>query len=310
MEPEIDAIGGEIGYLHPLYPQSLVEWGKPRLLSTSGGWILERSIPSSPFNDAMGCYPLFFCRRWDCLADDLQAIKDELVSLALVADPFGCYEPGDLQDIFDHVIPFKDHYIADLQRPINEIASRHHRYYARKCLETVQVEICEQPIQHLDEWVNLYSRLSQRIGIRGMRAFSRPAFEKQLLIPGLVMFRALQDGETIGASICMLQGETAYGHLMGINETGQRANVSYGLYWTHLSYLADKVRWLDWGGTSGLQGSSQDGLSQFKRGWSTETRTAYFCGKIFNSTRYEELVHARAVEQGGYFPAYRQGEMG
>jgi hypothetical protein len=299
-----------MGYLHPQYLESLSEWGTPRELTGCGGWILERPIPTSADRDAMGCYPLFLCRDWPMLASDLQNLGDALVSLALVTDPFGEYQRTDLERTFDVVIPFKEHYVVDLHRPINEIVSRHHRYYVRKVAQNVQVDICEEPIRYIDEWVDLYAALAQRHNVTGIRAFSKAAFLKQLSIPGLVMFRAIHHNTMVGAALCFLQDDTAYGHLMGISETGHELGVSYALYWSHLSYLSGKVDWLDWGGTSGLQNSGTDGLSQFKRGWSTGTRTAYFCGKILNQKRYTALMEARELPPTDYFPAYRSGEMG
>jgi hypothetical protein len=296
-------------YLHPSYVQSLQEWGRPRALPQSGGWILERNIPETPYIDAIGCYPLFMCQHWNGLDKDLLDLGDELVSLAVVTDPFGAYKQEDLLKSFDKVIRFKEHFVADLELPINEIVSRHHRYYSRKCLELVKIETSTNPIEYLDEWVQLYSLLSEKIGITGLRAFSRQAFQKQFSIPGLVMFRALQAGRMIGAAICMIHGDVAYGHLMGINEAGYRANVSYGLYWAHITCLAGKVRWIDWGGTSGIQGTKEDGLSLFKRGWSTGTRPAYFCGKIFNRDIYNSLLKNKPDIRSHYFPAYRAGEM-
>jgi len=296
------------GYLHPQYAESLSEFGTPRELPGCGGWILERQIPEFPDRDAMGCYPIFVCQDWSQLALDLQDL-DDLVSLALVTDPFGEYDEAYLHRCFDVVLPFKEHYIVDLQRPINEIVSRHHRYYARKASENVHIEICKEPIRYVDEWAALYTALSDRHSVTGVRAFSRTAFVKQLSIPGLVMFRATYRGTAVGAALCFVQKDVAYGHLMGINEVGHELGVSYALYWSHLPYLSDKVRWLDWGGTSGVQNRDRDGLSQFKRGWSTGTRTAYFCGKVINQERYAALVEAKAPPETKYFPPYRSGEM-
>ena len=84
------------GFHHPAYAKSLAEFGHPRLLPNSGGWILERSIPGFPFRDAMGPYPLFCCERWDALPTDMSDLQSDLVSLALVTDPFGRWSPFQL----------------------------------------------------------------------------------------------------------------------------------------------------------------------------------------------------------------------
>lgn len=299
------------GYTHPGYAESLAEFGTPRRLPRSGGWILERRIPGFSSVDAMGCYPLFCCQDWSQLFPDLEDIGNELVSLALVTDPFGEYDESYLRKCFrDVVIPFKGRFIVDLCCPINDIVSKHHRYYARKALENVSVERCHDPTLLLDEWVDLYATLIERHDLNGIKAFSRMAFAKQLSIPGIAMFRAISQGTTVGAHLWCVQGEVAYSHLAAFSPLGYDLMASYALYWSAIEYFADKVRWLDLGAGAGVESNGTDGLSQFKRGWSTGTRTAYFCGRVFDHARYSEIVKAKGVSVTDYFPAYRKGEFG
>jgi hypothetical protein len=296
------------GYLNPLYVESLSEFGTPRKLPLSDGWILERSIRGFPYRDAMGCYPLFFCQDWSHVHSDLNNLESELVSLSLVADPFGKYDVDLLRQCFDVAIPFKQHFVADVSKPLH--LPRNHRYYSRKALEEVTVELCADPAQYLDEWTDLYGALAKRRGIQGINAFSKNAFAKQLCIPGLVMFRGLHHGSPVGAYLWYVQDDVAYGHLGAVNEVGQSLMASYAILWTATDYLATKVHWIDHGAGAGIRSDGKDGLSQFKRGWSTETRTAYFCGRIFDRQKYDEVVKASGVGQTEYFPAYREGEFG
>ena len=67
------------GYLHPLYAESLAEFGAPRRLARCGGHLLARKIPGGDGHDAMGCYPLFCCPDWSGLRDDLEEARDQLV---------------------------------------------------------------------------------------------------------------------------------------------------------------------------------------------------------------------------------------
>jgi hypothetical protein len=71
-----------------------------------------------------------------------------------------------------------------------------------------------------------------------------------------------------------------------------------------------KVHSIDHGAGAGINSDGNDGLSQLKRGWSSETRTAYFCGRIFNRKVYGEIVRASGAPATDYFPAYRKGELG
>jgi hypothetical protein len=257
----------------------------------------------------MGCYPLFACQDWSQLYLDLEAVGEDLVSLALVTDPFGDYDESYLQRCFgDVVIPFKDHYVVDLARPMNEIGGRRRRKHARRALRKIQVEVSEEPTQFAEEWMALYNVLIERHNIRGLRAFSRTAFTTQLAIPGMAMFRAVYQGTVVGAQLNLVQGDVVYAHLAAFSQVGYQVGASYALDWATIEYYVDKARWLDLGGGVGLAKDAVDGLSQYKQGWCTGTRTAYFCGRIFDRAKYAKLSNASGASETDYFPAYRRGE--
>jgi hypothetical protein len=301
-----------MGYMHGSYAKSLAEFGTPRELPRCGGWILERQILGFPYSDGMGCYPLFSCQDWSQLHHDLEDIGGELVSLSLVADPFGEYNLTCLYQCFkDVVIPFKEHFVIDLTIPINTFVSSHHRRYARKALRDVYVERCKDPTQFLNEWVNLYANLIKIHNIKGIQAFSQSTFAKQLSAPGIIVFRAVYEERTVGMLLWYIQGEVAYYHLGASNDLGYDLQASFALFWSAIEYFAaNRLRWLNLGAGAGVNSSGADGLSRFKREWSTGTRTAYFCGRIFDHAKYSEIVKAKGISATDYFPAYRKGEFG
>jgi len=176
----------ESGYAHPQYAQSLSQFGNPRQLARSGGWILEREIPGTSERDAMGCYPLFACEDWLRLPEDLEDLRGELISLSMVTDPFGEYTADDLHRCFrDLVIPFKDHFIVDLSRTPQSSVAAHHRRNAVISRRSLVIESCEVPLQFLDQWCALYDTLVERHTIKGLQTFSRSSFARQLSVPGL-----------------------------------------------------------------------------------------------------------------------------
>ncbi|MGB3682867.1 MAG: GNAT family N-acetyltransferase [Rubrobacteraceae bacterium] len=294
------------GYAHPGYAASLAGFGAPRLLPRSGGHVLERRIPGTPHQDAMGPYPLFACRDWPGLQEDLEEIPG-LVTLTVVTDPFGEYDERLLDNCFEVVRPFKEHFVADLTLPVNEIVSKHHRYYARKALEKVRVEECAEPARFLDEWTELYAGLVRRHGLTGIKAFSRDAFARQLRVPGVVALRAVSGEETVGMHLWYVSGEVAYSHLAASSPKGYGLMAAYALYRLAVERFAGRVRWLDLGAGAGA-GKETGGLDRFKKGWSTGTRTAYLCGRVFDRETYAELSGAKAAGPG-YFPAYRTDEL-
>ena len=305
----IAARGNPTGYRSFEYAHSLAEFGVPRHLPRSDGWVLERSIGATSSRDATSCYPLFSCRDWSALGTDLAELGRDLVCVSLVTDPFGGYDEEALRHCFqDKCIAFKSHLVADLRRPPEEFVSKHHRYYARRALAHVDIERCRDPKSHLDEWTALYGALVARHQLHGIKAFSRQAFSVQLTTPGIVMIRARCDGETVGAHLWLLQDGVAYSHLAAANARGYELNVAYALYWSALEVFAEEARWIDFGAGAGLTAADADGLTQFKRGWASETRPTFFCGRILDRARYQAATAARGAGDSSYFPAYRAGE--
>jgi hypothetical protein len=257
----------------------------------------------------MGCYPLFACRDWGRLKEDFDNVEADVVSISLVTDPFGEHGEPYLRECFpDLMVPFKKHFVADLTVPIASIPSKHHRYYAHRALSKLSVERCADPRKFLADWVELYSFLVTRHQLSGIKAFSEGAFAAQLEVPGLVMFRATFEGKTVGAHLWFVQAEIAHSHLAAVNAAGYELMASYALYQSALESFAGQVRWLNFGAGAGLSEDAEDGLTRFKRGWATDTRTAYLCGRIVDPVRYTRLLTEKGVTDNDYFPAYRKGE--
>ena len=250
---------------------------------------------------------MFSCQDWSQFHLDIAELDSDLVSLSLVPEVFGNYDLDQLRRSFDTVVPFKEHFTCDLRRPITDIVSRHHRRYARKALKRVRCERHPEPVEFIDEWIDLHNTLVDRHNISGVRAYSRDAFARQLCTPGMVALRALHNDVTVGAQLWFMHDDVAYGHVLAFSDLGYELGAAYALYWYALEYFADKVRYCDYGGVSGMSDDDASGLSWFKSGWTTEMRMAYFCGRILNQPNYEELVNGRGLSTNAFFPAYRTG---
>jgi hypothetical protein len=287
------------GYAHPRYARSHAQFGVPRELPRCKGWIVERPIPGFSDRDAMGCYPLFACGDWSKLHDDVDELTDELVSLTLVVDPFGDYDEAYLRRCFpDMVLPFKEHYVIDLEKPRNRVVSKHHRYEARKALRQVTVQSHPNPPAFLDVWMSLHGRLIRKHDITGA---------EQLSTPGMVVMQASLGTEPVAAMLYYLQGEVAHAHLLGCTELGYAHGALYALLWHAIETFTGSVHWLNIMGVPGHRDSGSEGIRQFKRGWTRELRTAWLCGRVLDRTRYAALVAATGTSASSYFPAYRDG---
>jgi hypothetical protein len=279
------------------------------LLPRSNGWILERPINGFPYYDAMGCYPLFVCEDWSQLNADLEQVGKHLVCLSLVTDPFGEWNSENLHQWFPElVIPFKQHFVIDLSQAPETFITSHHRRNVRKALQEVRIEECADPVSYLDDWMVLYQTLVKRHTVTGMAAFSRESLAGQLSVPGTVAFRALHHDATVGMLLWCGQGNRSYYHLGAYSPLGYELGASFALFDYSIKYFAEReFRWLNLGAEAGAAGGDS-GLRRFKQGWSTGTRTVYFCGRVFDRTKYEEIILAKGVPPTNYFPAYRLGE--
>ena len=319
MDDGDDRIGGKLrtvappaGYAHSTYAASLSEWGTPLRLPRADGWLLRRPIPGYNLTDAMGCYPIFACRDWTRLAEDLAELKSDLVSVALVADPFGNHDPELLTETFaDVVLPFKEHFVVDLAHSPESFVDSHHQRNARRALAGVEVEIIsDHADKTVNEWSELYANLIARHGIRGLPAFSPSSFARQLAVPGTTLLRAVRNGSVVGMNIWYTDRGVGYYHLGAYSDEGYEVRASFALFWRAIEYFATtQLNWLCLGAGAGIEANAMDGLSRFKRGWATGTRRAYFCGKILDRERYNELA-ATVSTASHYFPVYRLGEFG
>ena len=298
------------GYLHPRYAESLSEYGVPLLLQRCGAWILQRPIAGLTDHDGMWLYPILACQNWSGLSEDLDELEGRLVSISAVTDPFGHYAHSDLQRIFlDVCFPFKEHFVVDLQKDPQAYVDSHHRRNVKQAIRNVKVQISEEPSHWLDEWHALYDVLIERHQIKGMTRFSKNSFRMQLSVPGIIAFKALYEGQTIGMLLWYKQGDIAYYHLGAYNELGYQQKASFALFWTLIEYFSgQQTKWLSLGAGAGSNNDGADGLTRYKKGWSTGTKTAYFCGRILDHKKYQEIVEAKNMPKTDFFPAYRSSE--
>jgi hypothetical protein len=295
-----------LAYAEPSYAASLTEFGTPRYLSRSGGWLIERSIARTGHRDLMGPYPLFSCVDWPSLADDVEEIDQAFVSLVIVTDPLGDADPSRLQQAFPLVHVLKPHLIRDLRAPAGPLHS-HHRRHLRRALRNVDVEVCVHPVEHLDEWADLYAGLADRHNLSGIRAFSRDSFRRQLQVPGMFAVRAERAGRTVSMALWLSGDGVSYYHLGASSREGYDVGASYAVFAAALDHLREEgIGLVDLGGAPG-DANHPDGLLRFKRGWANGERPTYLCGRVINRQIYATL--APGLRSGrSWFPAYRAAD--
>ena len=255
---------------------------------------------------------MFCCRNPSNLVDDVEELGSQLVSVTMVVDPFAGFSAADLSQSFPDVCkPFKEHHIVDLTRPPGEFVGRHHMRNARKAKKLVAVELCRPQAEVLEEWIELYELLKIRHGVTGIRAFSPHSFERQMTIPQLTIFRAIREDATVGMTLWLTQDDIVRFHLGAMNALGYAACAAFGMFQMAIDHFRQLgFRWMNLGAGAGIEASAMDGLARFKRGWSSESRTAMLCGRILNRPAYIECCRAAASSSSSYFPAYRAGEFG
>lgn len=297
------------GYGHPAYAISVADGGVVRTLARSGGSLIVRDIPADGGRDAAGPYPIFACVDWAGLPEDLSGLAGDLVSVAMVADPFGSWTEEILRACFpDVLLRFKEHFVVRLGDDALGHVHSHHRRNVGVGRREVEVEVVSDLEGFAPEWQALYGELVARHRIRGPAAFPGASLAAQLLVPGMVALRARRGGETVGATLWYEQGAVAYYHLAAYAPAGYELRASYALFARALELFAERgLSWASLGAGAGATADPNDGLSRFKRGWSTGTRPAWFGGRILQPDVYDRLA---GPSSGRWFPAYREGETG
>lgn len=298
-------MSGRAGYASLAYAESLSEFGEVVELPRSGGALLAQPVAGASDRDAAGPYPLFACRDWSVLSDDLSALADRLTCAYVVTDPFAEATAEQLQAAFPDVCyAYKQHFAADLSRPLDAIVDSHHRRNIRKGLKNFSVERRGPDEATLAAWQSLYGVLIERHGIHGIARFSAESFAKQFAVPGFTCFAAADASGVCGMTLWYVDRGVAYYHLGAYNERGYAQGASFAIFATALQQFgAEGVRWVALGAGAGVA-AADSGLTRFKQGWATESRPAYFCGRILQPEAYRRLA-ASAPAETKFFPAYR-----
>ncbi|MBD3418921.1 MAG: GNAT family N-acetyltransferase [Chitinivibrionales bacterium] len=291
-------------YLSEEYRSALKFAGQIRSLPLSGSFLIEKSIPQSSFMDARGGYPLMCCQDWSLLRADFRELEKDLVSVVAVTDPLAGLSSRELSAIWNAgVMPYKVHFIADLTvNPLRLLPSSHLRY-VKKSQKSVNIKKITRTDYLNDAWVGLYQNLVARHSISGIAAFSEYSLRKQLEMPGVSVFCAYIDEKVVGISLWVENGNRVYYHLAAYSDSGYQNRASYALFAEVIDhYTKERFSVIDFGAGAGTFASENDGLSRFKKGWSTNTAQAYLCKHINNPEEYNRLSHGLKTD---FFPAYR-----
>lgn len=304
--PPTDHGSRDSGYGSAEYARSLTHLGDPLWLPNAEGWLIRRQIPGSKLCDAIGSYPLFACRYWERLEFDLARLSD-LVSVAAVVHPLTAEKAGAaLRSAFpDLLVPYKQHFLVELQSDWTDRIPRNHRRNIRTSLSQLVVQRCGNPGGELDVWCDLYGFLRRKHGIAGLADFPRESFAQQLRAPGLVMFKASKGGEAVAMHLWLVQDGTAYYHLGASNSDGYLQRAAFALMWSALrEFQRVGLQWAALGGIPETPVTRQAaGLARFKEGWATCARPAYLCGSILDRPTYAGLTAKNS--SSSFFPAYR-----
>ncbi len=273
-------------------------------LSHSEGRVLKRPIPGTPYFDAMGCYPLAALNLSPTILEDFKALASEnLVSLTLVTDPFSPFTESSLRQYFDHVVPFKPHFILDLTQTERKY-SKHHRYEIRRAQQCCTTKIIVLK-DYLEEWYSLYEYLINEHQVKGIAAFSKRYFEQLAAIEDFTTIGAFDERNAlISAHIWLGTGDYAYSHLAASSKKGYKLRAAYAVNDFAIQHFAHK-KMIDFGGAAGTSAEADDGLARFKRGFCNTSKTNFIAGKILNPALYQNLTTQANPENPYFFPLYR-----
>ncbi len=298
------------GYLHQVYAEALAEGCRVVALPRSGAHLIERPTPAAGHLDLTWAYPILSCQDWAGLEADIADLGTDYVTVSAIADPFGDYDEQLLRSAFPDVCRvFKHHFVTDLSQSTDSFVAGHHRRNVKKARRAVDVERADDVARYLETWTELYDKLIARHTISGVQRFSPASFRTQFEVPGLEVFVARSDGEIVGMLLWFVQGSVAYYHLGAYAPQGYELRASFALFDAVIEEFRSRgLESLSLGAGAGVDADADDGLTRFKRGWSTGTRPAYFLGRVLDGATFNHLAAASPQTAHGYFPPYRYGE--
>lgn len=297
------------GYLAPGFGLSYREVGPIVRLPRSGVPLIRRAIDGDRF-DLVGAYPYTMCADWRVLAEEVDALAaGGAVSVVLVSDPFATEATIEALAAWSLCRPFKSHYVVDLRGDWRAARSETARRYARRALEVQDVAVVEGSATYADVFWAMYRNTIERHRLTGIQRLSRDIVARQLAVDGAVLSVARDAEGVAGALLSYDHGLTANGHLLALSERAYEARTTYALYEATLSaFEARGCRYYNLGGAAGARDDPEDGLAQFKRRWTGETRMAMLCGTILDADAAAALRAESGVVETGYFPHYRAPE--
>lgn len=281
----------------------------PILLGDGIGAVLSRPIPGTSLRDVLYPYPMFALLDEPQLLGALRALSaGGIVTATFVTDPLHGIAPNPSE--WNLARPWKDHLVVDNSIPGACSFSSKVRYYSNRASSKfgLRVEFVEEDrARFLGTWLDLWGCLVGRHDLRGLKALS-PNYFKTLFELKEVLLAVLSDSEEIHSiHIWILDGDRCYSHLHASDDQAYSASGNYLLYSAALSWMRDRgFRVCLLGSSSGA--GTDDGLFQFKKQFANSSAGNFLLGCITDGQAYGEMTGSTSYA-GGYFPAYREGEL-
>jgi hypothetical protein len=287
-------------YNDALYARTLAHVGAPFWwVPEWGAGLIMRQIPGGG-TDVVGTYPITVFKEGADIAGGLERLRAAgFVSVTLVCDDF--HRPDHLPG-FDVVREFKSHYLH--RGPGNSFGNGYypHQEHRRKIRRAKRDVVCREISlkAHLNEWCALYDCLIRRHILTGVHAFPRESFAALSEIEGITAIGGFVGDEMVCCNIWAVHEGRAHSHLVASNEKGYELRAAYAVTDFAMRHFMD-CDVINLGGPAG-NGDADDGLAQFKRGFSNATAPAWICGAVLNREAYDALSAGKTTD---YFPAYR-----
>ncbi len=202
--------------------------------------------------------------------------------------------------------------IIDLSSSVEEIRmgfNKHKRQQIKKSInKNCTIKIIDDPSEHeIANFLDLYNKTMDKNKASKKYYFSKSLITDHFTIlkNHCILIYANLNSEIIGGSLFIYNKDIMNYHLSGtisINGIFQ----SDLILWEAIKLAKEKgLKYFHFGGGRG----KNDGLYQYKRGFSKITFPFYYGKIIFNQIKYDELIklNPKSSESENYFPAYRVG---
>lgn len=234
-----------------------------------------------------------------------ECIKENIIAEFIRFHSFNSF-PIEHKEFLDLNICDRDVVYIDLSIPKEErwlSYSSTTRNILRKC----EKELIFQKCNNLDKFIELYVQTMNKNKATDFYYFSQKYYEQLLKITNVELYEIKKDDQVISSAFFMFGDQFVHYHLSANDYNMRQYNANYFILdqICEIAKSKNKKYFILGGGSTN---SKEDTLLRFKQKFSSQTKSFYISGKVYNDEiydKYKKIWEEQSTQDVKYFLKYR-----